>query len=423
MKTRGMRNMRSWLRPAAICVLLLGLPSPEALAEEIYEYGSAYNVADVLPPSVIAGPHYRVGDKVVSDGFMMTYSVESEYGPFKVTGDFALQKLLNEIAVIVELKEISHTEAFANSVVEAAKSPLRLGENLLTDPVDTVTGIPRGLFQIFENVGESVTAESDPSEDDRAKQALFVSSWKRDYCAAMNCDVYSSNGILQEELNRIGWASAIGGLSISAATTVASGGAVAAFSTSRTADQLTEALRTEPPSRLRIMNEEKLRAMGVSDELTQRFLDHPAFTPRHDTLIVAALADLDGVRGRDRFVELALRAQDEVGANFFQNAADILVGYHRTVAKLSEITPYLGVAAATASNGRTLVPMAWDYGVYERAIAKRMDQAVAEWSARGLPVAFDVWTTGGASARLKLEAEKRGFAVVENVEATIPIHQ
>lgn len=416
-------TMRASLVTVTTCVLLLGTSSAQLVAQDIYEYGTTYDVADVLPSTIIAGPHYKIGDKVVNDGFMLTYSVDSEYGHFRVTGDFALQKLLTEIAVITELKEISRTEAFADSVVEAAKSPFRLGESLITDPMDTISGIPRGLFQIFENVSVNATTESDPSEDSGAKQALFVSAWKRDYCAAMGCDVYSSNSILQEELNRIGWASAVGGLSISAATTAASGGAVVAFSAARTADQLTEVLRSEPPARLRIINAEKLRDMGIGDDLALRFLDHPAFTPRHDTLIVAALTNLDGVRGRDRFIELCLRAQDEVGANFFQNVADILVGYHRTVAKLKEITPFLALAAATTSNGRVLVPMAWDYGVFEQAVAERMEYASKEWTARGLPAAFDVWTTGRASARLKLEAGKRGFVVVENVENAIPIHE
>jgi hypothetical protein len=418
-----MQIMPAILPALALGALLLVSYLDEARAQEVYEYGENYSASDVLPATVVNGPHYQVRDKVVSDGFMLTYSVDSEYGPFRATGDFALQKLLNEISVIAQLKEISRTEAFADSVVEAAKSPLRLGESLITDPVDTVTGVPRGLFQIFQNVGESVATADDPSEDDRAKQALFVSGWKRDYCAALGCDVYSSNSILQEELNRIGWASAIGGLSVSAATTVASGGAVMAFSVARTADDLNEALRAEPPARLRIINEEKLRAMGIADDLAQKFLDHPAFTPRHDTLIVAALDNLDGVSGRGRFVELCLRAQDEVGANFFQNVADILVGYHRTAARLVEITPFLAVAAATASNGRTVVPMAWDYAVFEQAVGKRLDHAVAEWAARGLPTAFDVWTTGRVSPRLKSEAEKRGFVVVENVESRIPVHQ
>ena len=407
----------------AVAMPFLSFAGTSASAADDYEYGTTYKTASVLPANVIAGPHYRIADKVQSDGFMFTYTVESEYGKFRATGDCALQKLLNEIQIIAALKDISRTEAFADSVVHAAKSPLRFGEGLITDPVDTVTGIPRGLFSIFENVGTAVSTESDPSEDSRAKQALFVSSWKRDYCAELGCDVYSSNEVLQEELNRIGWAAAIGGLTVSGATTVASGGAVMVFSTVRTADQLNEALRAEPPSRLRIINKEKLEGMGVPDALIEKFLDHPAFTPRHDTLIVAALASLDGVKGRDKFIELCLRAQDEVGANYFQNVAEIMLGYHTKVAKLTEIIPLLGIGAATAANGRTLVPVAWDFGVYEKAVAERMDYAAQEFTRRGLSTKFDVWTTGRVSARLKAEAAQRGFTVVENIERTIPITQ
>jgi hypothetical protein len=399
------------------------LPCGAADAEDTYEYGTVYQTATVLPANVITGNHYKIRDTVLSDGFMFTYTVDSDYGTYQATGDYALQKLLNEFSIIESLKEISRTEAFADSVIYAAKSPLRFGEGLITDPVDTVTGIPRGLFTIFENVGTAVSSERDPSEDNRAKQALFVSSWKRDYCAQLGCDVYSSNKSLQEELNRIGWAAAIGGLTVSGATTVASGGAVMVFSTVRTADQLNEVLRAEPPARLRIINEEKLQSMGIAEGLIEKFLDNAAFTPRHDTLIVAALSKLDGVKGRDRFLELCLRAQDEVGANYFQNVAEILVGYHTKVARLTEIVPMLGISAATASNGRVLVPMAWDYGVYEKAVADRMDYGVKEFAKRGLSTKFDVWMTGRASKKLKAEAAARGFAILENIEQTIPITQ
>jgi hypothetical protein len=407
---------------AALLALVASVALTGAVfAQEEYEYGTTYKTADLLPANIIAGPQYRIADKVQSDGFMFTYTVESDYGRFRATGDYALQKLLNEIQVIAQLEEISRTEAFAKSIVHAAKSPLRFGEGLITDPVDTVTGIPRGLFSIFENVGEAVTSEQDPSEDGRAKQALLVSSWKRDYCAKYDCDVYSSNSVLQEELNRIAWAAAIGGLTVSGATTVASGGAVMVFSTVRMGDQLNEALRAEPPSRLRIINEEKLEAMRVPPDLIAKFLDHPAFTPRHDTLIVAALSRLEGVEGREKFIELCLRAQDEIGANYFQNIAEIMVGYHTKAAKLTAIQPLLGISAATASNGRVLVPVAWDFGVYEQAVAQRMDYAAQEFARRGLSTKFDVWTTGRVSAKLKAEAGRRGFTVVENIERTVPI--
>lgn len=403
-------------------LVLTWTPHIHALAQE-YEVGSNVHASQILPANVLAGPHYKIADKVISDGLLYTYTVETDYGTFRPTGNYALQKILNEIRVITALEEISRTEAFAQSVLYAAKSPLRFGEGMITDPVDTITGIPRGLFAIFENVGESVTSDSNPSEDARIKQVLMVSSWKREYCADMGCDVYSSNKALQEELNRIAWAAAIGGLTVSGATTVASGGAVMAFSLVRTSDQLNEALRSEPPSRLRIINEEKLEALGIKDELARRFLDHPAFTPRHATLIVAALHDMMGVKGLDRFLELCLRAQDEVGANFYQNAAEILRGYHLHNSRLVEILPVLGIAAASAANGRIVVSVAWDNGVYDPAIAKRIDYGRAQFEKAGYKKGFDVWTTGTASARLKQELAARGFVLTEHIERKIPITQ
>lgn len=393
-----------------------------AYAED-FEIGTNVKASQILAANVLTGPHYHIADKVISDGLLYTYTVESEFGTFRPTGTYALQKILNEIQVIAALKDISRTEAFAQSVLHAAKSPLRFGESMITDPVDTITGIPRGLFTIFENVAESVTSDANPSEDARIKQALMVSSWKREYCADMGCDVYSSNKSLQEELNRIGWAAAIGGLTVSGATTVASGGAVMAFSLVRTSDQLNEVLKSEPPSRLRITNEEKLADLGINHDLAQKFLDHPAFTPRHATLIVEALHGMKGVKGLDRFLELCLRAQDEVGANFYQNTAEILRGYHTKNARLVEIMPVLGVASASASNGRVVIAVAWDNGVYDPAIAKRIDYGRAQFEKAGFKKGFDVWTTGTASKRLKDELAKRGFALTEHIERKVPITQ
>ena len=155
----------------AVVATLLSSTVP-AHAQDEFEYGTSYEAADLLPANIIAGSHHRIGDKVQSDGFMFTYTVESEFGRFRATGDYAQQKLLNELQVIASLKEISRTEAFAKSIVHAAKSPLRFGEGLITDPVDTVTGIPRGSFSIFENVGEAVSSEQDPSEDGSPRVVL-----------------------------------------------------------------------------------------------------------------------------------------------------------------------------------------------------------------------------------------------------------
>ncbi len=416
-----MRDMfeRAAVACAAAAVLLAVGGAFGASAADTYEIGVNRRASEILPADVIKGPHYQIDEKVVTYGFMHTYTVTSDYGTFKVTGDFALQKLLNEIHVIGELKKVQSTDAYAQAVVHAAKSPIRLGKTLIEDPVDTLNGLPRGLFQIVENVGTAATEEQDPSEDSRVKQMLFVSSWKRDFCAEYGCDVYSSNKVLQEELNRMGWAAALGGLTISGVSMATTGTASTVFSAVRMSDQMDQALKEEPPARLRIINDGKLEAMGVSPELRKRFLDHPAFTPRHDTIITAALESLDGARGRDRFIELALAAQDEVGANYFQNVAETLSGYHKATSPIAEVHVMLGVSIAQAKNGEAVMAFAWDHGVYEKAVGPRMDYFSKNFHPAGFKGGLDVWTTGTISPKLREKAASHGFRVTEEVDKRI----
>ena len=59
-------------------------------------------------------------------------------------------------------------------------------------------------------------------------------------------------------------------------------------------------------------------------------------------------------RGREQSLEAALGADDEVDANYFTNMAQILRGYHETVA------PLIALPVAQAKNGRALVALPLD---------------------------------------------------------------
>ncbi len=263
-----------------------------------FELPGNRRASQVIPAELIAGPYHRVRDQVVSYGYMHHFTVDSQFGVFQATGDGALRKLVREIHAIAALRDVKSTDAFVQAVGEAAKAPFSFAKNLITNPTETISGLPRGVFQIFGNAAESITMKHDPSEDSRVKHLLFVSSWKREFAAEHGVDVYSSNKVLQEQLNSVGWAGAIGGLSVSVATMGAGATAVVVMKNLRLADQIGNVLKEEPPARLRIINMDKLRAMGVPEGLANRFLDHPHFTPRHDTVIVANLERLARARTR-----------------------------------------------------------------------------------------------------------------------------
>ena len=104
--------------------------------------------------------------------------------------------------------------------------------------------------------------------------------------------------------------------------------------------------------------------MGVSKGLTERYLDHPHFTPRHDTIIVECLRNLSNAKGRDGFIKFALHAEDEESANFFQQMAETMAGYHDKVAPIVEIRVMDGMVLAKAKNDSVVIPFPLDHGVW-----------------------------------------------------------
>lgn len=388
---------------------------------ETYERPGNRSASQILAPNQITGLHYRVRDEVVSYGYMHHYTVDSDFGTFEVTGDGALRKLLTEIPAIAALREIKKGDAFVNAVGSAAKAPIHFGKNLITHPVDTITGVPKGIFRIFGNVAESVTTKHDPSEDSRLEQALFVSTWKRDYCAKFKCDVYSSNKVLQKELNSVGWAAAIGGLTVSAALMPVGGAAVAVFKGARMADAVNESLNQEPPSRLRLINQKKFDEMGIPEALSKRYLDHPHFTPRHDTIIATALSHLSGARGRDVFLKAALIADDETGANFFMNIAQVLRGYHSTVSPIAEIREVGGFTVARTANGAALISFPLDHGVWSSRADRVLSAMKENYTDPKFNGRFELWVTGTVSPLARRQLAALGITVTENVYQRIEI--
>jgi hypothetical protein len=383
-----------------------------------FEIYGVRKASDILPTGLRSGPHFKVREDVVSFDYLHHYTVDSDYGTYKVTGDIGLRKLVREIYAIAALKNTKTAEAVGQSVKHGAKAPFRLAKDLVTNPVDTVSGLPKGVSQITENITEGITMTHDPSEDARIKQALFVSSWKRDFAAEHNVDVYSSNKVLQRELNRVGWASALTSIGISVAT--ASGGAgVKVFKSARLSNQVGNVLKEEPPSRLRLINQDKLKKIGIPQALIDRFLDHPSISPRHDTIITECLVQLGNAKGREKFLSYTLTARDEVAANFFQQMAEILRGYDEKVSPLTEIHVVGGMIVAQSKAGAALIPFPLDHGVWRPRAAAIFDRLVTEYRSTGFNNAFDLWVTGTVSDLVRQQLAARNIRVAENVGQNI----
>jgi len=340
-------------------------------------------------------------------------SVRSDYGPFEGTGTGALRKLVREIGAIAQRREIKASKAFAGAVVDSAAGPLAFTKNLILHPVDTVSGVPKGAYKFMEDTAEAVSTERNPSDDPMYKKVSLMAGRKREYAAKFGVDVYSSNAVLQKELNAVGWAAAAGNLAVSGALMPIGGPAGVALAATRWSKAFDDYVNTEPAARLRIIAQEKLTGAGIAEDLAVRFVNQPRYTPRQHLVIAESLARLGAgpARGRDAFLEGALTAQDEVDTTFFVNTAQILRGYHEAVSPLTEVRMDGRVAAARANNGTVVVALPIDQILWTPAVAQRA-QKMKSTMGQGK---IEAWMTGAASPLARRQLGDQGIVVVDRV--------
>jgi hypothetical protein len=426
MKNRGQKigkaawNLLPGLITCIFCTLIL-LSGVALGADKTakYEAPTDKRASEVLPANLRSGPHFRVQDRVGADGYMLRFTVTSDYGTFPVTGEYGLRKLIKEIQAIAALKKTSKGEAFVEGVRGKAQETVEFGANLVADPGNTLASVPKGVAKLFDNIATGLKKPSEPRRDSVGQQLLNVSDAKRKMAYDLGVDVYSSNRVLQNELESLSKAQALGSLGVSAAIPYGGGTVVGMSRMSQTAGEVNRLIRDESPSGLRNLNERKLQAMGVDRSLTERFLNHSQLSPRHKTVIVASLEKLPGTRGKDAFLNFALQANDEDSANFMQNMAEILAAYQQTVSPIQEITAP-GIILARAANGTVLIPFPLDYGVWTVKAEGVVKKTLASYKTSSrTPAKFEFWVTGTVSPLARRQLGAQGIKVVEKVDRRI----
>jgi hypothetical protein len=336
-----------------------------------YESPPVLRASDLLPPELISGPHHRVEEAVVTDGFTHTYTIGSDYGTFVVTGDDMLRTRVREIEAIAALDEASGTEEFAKAAGRALASPFVATYNLVTDPVGSITGVPRGAWDALKRTGDLTGGERSELEDGSFRELIGFGRVKRKLARELGVDPYSSNEELQKRLNRHAWAAYAGGLpGLFVPFTSADDGAERAGVASTSEARLEDLLRHYSPEDLRRLNRIELAVMGIPEELTERFISHPWYSPRHATLLIGALSALDLASDRAVFIEQAVAAESEDDAFFYQRVAQMMRAYHERRDGIRRIVPLGRRAVAGYTEHHALVaPFLADHAVWTRPTA------------------------------------------------------
>ncbi len=113
----------------------LELPAPEPPG---YETAPTFFAKDLLPVELVSGPHHRVVDPVVNDGFTNHYLIHSDFGVYETVGLDMTRTRVQEINAIGALRQIKKTEAyrkgFQRSMKALALSPIRQVKRVARNP-------------------------------------------------------------------------------------------------------------------------------------------------------------------------------------------------------------------------------------------------------------------------------------------------
>jgi len=375
-----------------------------------YESPPRFLARDVLPEAQRRGPHHRVTDPITSDGFLHVFVVASDYGRFEVAGDALLRQRLGEIAALAALAKAREDEAFEAALARARARPFVARWNLVDEPAATPLGMPEAAWQELLAIDALERAERAEREQgaletyfrfDRARSAL---------ADRLDVDAYARNPVLQRELNRTALAIFAGGFPLDAVPRPASTQPASHHPFARADARLEGLLSEDTAEDLRRVDRIELAVLGVPPALTERLLRHPWITPRHLTILVAALVAMDGTANRVALIEAAVEARSETDALVYQRIAEMLRAIHERVTPVRTLERGPRFVRAVLADGRRVIPIEVDRLVWTGALERLVAAAPPAPDAD----TFDeLWLSGSASARARTELAARGFVVVE----------
>ncbi|MEI9894612.1 MAG: hypothetical protein WDN28_12180 [Chthoniobacter sp.] len=375
----------------------------------------------ILRPEYQRGLHFTVRKPVLTYAGQNEYTIDSDFGIFEATGNTQLVERVQEIAAIAKVREISRTDEYKKALAEAAKSPLLMAKNLATDPVKTVTGVPKGIWKFMNRAGQSIKEigekrERSPYEDGAGADAVGFSKAKRELALKLGVDPYSSNPTLQKDLNGISWAAFAGNLTVTLALAPIGGGAGAAITGLNISTAAEDSLRDNSPSDLRRASLARLLDMDVPREDAVAFLNATAYSPTNQTLLVEALTELRGARGRDEYVRLAAEATDETDAIFFRRSAQLMARVHREH-PLAIVSAAHSLPVCLAQDGTVVVPLEWDYACWTQRASQFLATVKGGDFGGQKITGYHVFLTGVASPKVR---EELAAADVRLTEKALP---
>lgn len=426
------------MRAASTRVAIAGVASAALAAAAAYEAAKDFKASELLKPAQVKGPHFTVAPTVKTEGYYHLFEVTTDYGPLEAEGRDVLLMRLHETGALAQLDEVSKTEVFVKA---AGTSVLNVGKGVASavkDPGATAKGVGGGIKRFGTNLGRKAkrtgdkavdSVKSDGDEEGSGKSTaegaaeagtgmaysmLGVNSASRKWAQKVGVDPYTTNPILKKALTDLGRIDAAGGL---AAKIVVPIPAVV-----KGTANVGDLVWAKDPEEVLKINEQKLKALGVSgDAIKQLYLSKGLTLTMHTRLAAA----LDAVKapGCGDYVEtIAAEADTEREAVFFVEGAAMLAELHKKTPAAAVLTDSRAMVAKT-KDGRAVALLPVDWIRWTEAFEKSLDEVTKRTREELGASSLELHTTGKLSATAKKELASRGVKVVEGLPTSFELLQ
>jgi hypothetical protein len=375
--------------------------------------------SEILKPELLRGPHHAVRENVPTASGANEYVVDSDSGVFHADGNEMLMQRIREVYAIAQLEEVSRGDEFKKALGAAAKGTLNSAKNLVKDPAKAISNVPKGVMKFMGKAGQSIKnigkeQSGDDPEGSKMEQMIGFSNAKRRIAVSMGIDPYSSNTVIQKQLDDIAWASWAGGFAFSAVTFPISGPVGAALSVTKFSGGIDKLLTEKTPAELRDYNRAALRSMGARAEDASRICSNGAFTPTQATAFTANLKSIAGVANRSAFIQAAAtQSSNESDALFCVGTAGLLSEIHEHSKPLARLAMIGDLPVAIGKDGTVILALQWDYAGWTAGASSVVEAVEKLASESGEKKPVMVVLSGEMSPLLQQELVKRGIAVQE----------
>jgi hypothetical protein len=393
------------------------------LAAAAFELPPTLKATIALGETPQKGTNYEISNQIRNDGYTNTYNIESNFGPFVAYGNSMLNVRLQEIEGIAALKEVSSSEAFAKAAAGKLTQPITSAKKMVEDPKGTVKGIPGGIKNKFENIGRFAKKATkkeekpvDPEEEEVeeagggesvAKAVLGVTVAHRKWAQQAGVDPYSTNPVLQDELNRLAKVDAAAGLTVRVATKDVPG--------VRTLNRVYNLAWGMDPQELQKLNEKRLKEMGVDPKVSTTFLDNKHLTVTHQTSIIASLYELPQTQNRTEFLRAAANAESERDAFLYSDSATMIASMKKSGQAITSFVPNPRIAVLRSGN-RLVAVVPADHLSYTKGFKDALN-GFEQRNAAEIKKASskEIWLSGSASEKTRAELKVIGWAIREDI--------